>query len=44
MLKVHVVFFIHGMAVLVQEAWADRFNPALVTVVDDVIVALVWEI
>ena len=31
-------FFIHGMAVLVQEAWADRFNPDLVTVV-----ALVWE-
>ena len=24
-------FFIHGMAVLVQEAWADHFNPALVT-------------
>ena len=36
-------FFIHGMAVLVQEAWADRFNPALVTVVDGVIVALVCE-
>ena len=31
------------MAVLVQEAWADRFNPALVTFVDSVIVALVWE-
>ena len=22
-------FFIHGMAVLVQEAWADHFNPVL---------------
>ena len=22
-------FFIHGMAVLVQAAWADHFNPAL---------------
>ena len=36
-------FFIHGMAVLVQETWADHFNPAPVTVVDGVIVALVWE-
>ena len=36
-------FFIHGMAVIVQETWADHFNPALVTVVDGVIVALVWE-
>ena len=36
-------FSIHGMEVLVQEAWADRFNPALVTVVDGVIVASVWE-
>ena len=31
-----------AVAVLVQEAWADRFNPALVTVVDGVIVALMW--
>ena len=31
------------MAVLVQEAWADHFNPTLVTVVDGVIIALVWE-
>ena len=36
-------FFIHGMAVFVQEAWADCFNPALVTIVDGVIVALEWE-
>ena len=36
-------FFIHGMAVLVQEAWADHFNLVLVTVVDGVIVALVCE-
>ena len=36
-------FFTHGMAVIVQETWADHFNPALVTVVDGVIVALVWE-
>ena len=36
-------FFIHGMAVLVQENWADHFNPALVTVVDGVSVASVWE-
>ena len=36
-------FFIHGMAILVQEAWADLFNPALVTVVDGVHCALVWE-
>ena len=28
---------------IVQENWADHFNPALVTVVDGVIVALVWE-
>ena len=33
MLRARVVFFIHGMAVLVQEAWADHFNPSLVTVV-----------
>ena len=39
MLKVHI----HGMAVIVQETWADHFNPVLVTVVDGVIVALVWE-
>ena len=31
------------MAIIVQETWADHFNPALVTVVDGVIVALVWE-
>ena len=31
------------MAVLVQEAWADHFNPTLITVVDGVIVALVWK-
>ena len=36
-------FFIHGMAVLVQEAWAVHFNPTLVSVVDGVIIALVWE-
>ena len=36
-------FFIHGMAVIVQETWVDHFNPALVTVVDGVIVAIVWE-
>ena len=36
-------FFTHGMAVNVQETWADHFNPALVTVVDGVIIALVWE-
>ena len=36
-------FFTHVMAVIVQETWADHFNPALVTVVDGVIVALVWE-
>ena len=36
-------FFVHGMAVLVQEAWADHFNPTLLTVVDGVIIALVWE-
>ena len=36
-------FFTHGMAVIVQETWADHFNPVLVTVVDGVIVALVWE-
>ena len=35
-------FFVHGMAVLVQEACSDHFNPTLVTVVDGV-VALVWE-
>ena len=43
MLKVHVVFCIHGMVVIVQETWADHLNPTLVTVVDGVIVALVWE-
>ena len=26
-----------------QEAWADHFNPTFVTVVDGVIIALVWE-
>ena len=26
-----------------QESWADHFNPVLVTVVDGVIVVLVWE-
>ena len=36
-------FFTHGMAVIVQESWADHFNPVLVTVVDGVIVAFVWE-
>ena len=36
-------FFIHGMAVLVQEAWADHFNPTFVTVVDGVIIVSVWE-
>ena len=36
-------FLIHGMAILVQETWADHFNPVLVTVVDGVIVALVWD-
>ena len=36
-------FFIHCMAVLVQEAWADHFNPTLVTAVDGVIIAFVWE-
>ena len=36
-------FFTHGMAVIVQESWADHFNPVLVTVVDCFIVALVWE-
>ena len=41
MLKVQVVFY--GMSVSVQETWADYFNPALVTVVDGVIVALVWD-
>ena len=35
--------FINGMAVIVQETRADHFNPALVTFVDGVIVALVWE-
>ena len=30
------------MVVLVEEAWADRFRPVL-TVIDGVIVALVWE-
>ena len=24
-------FFIHGMAVLVQETWADHFHPVLVS-------------
>ena len=32
-------FFTHCMAVIVQESWADHFNPVLVTVVDGVIVA-----
>ena len=36
-------FFVHGMTVLVQEAWADHLNPTLETVVDGVIIALVWE-
>ena len=36
-------FIVHGMAVIVQEAWADHFNPSLETVVDGVIIALVWE-
>ena len=36
-------FFIHGMAVIVQETWADHFYPVLVTVVDGIIVASVWE-
>ena len=31
------------MAVIVQETWTDHFNPALVTVVDGVIVALVMD-
>ena len=33
--------FVHGMAVIVQEAWADHFNPSPKTAVDGVIIALV---
>ena len=36
-------FLVHGMAVLVQEVWAYHFNPCLETVVEGVIIALVWE-
>ena len=33
-------FLLYGMAVLVQEAWTDHFNPALVTVADCMIVTV----
>ena len=36
-------FLVHGMAVTVQEVWANHFNPSLETVVDGVIIALVWK-
>ena len=35
--------FVHGMAVFVQEVWANHFNPCLESVVEGVIIALVWE-
>ena len=36
-------FFVHGMTVLVQEVWSNHFNPCLESVVEGVIIALVWE-
>ena len=33
-------FFLYDMAVLVQEAWTNHFNPALVTVADGVTVTV----
>ena len=35
--------FVHGKAVIVQEALADHFNPSPKTAVDGVIIALVWK-